>query len=84
MRFKEIREKLNLGQKEFAKYFGISDRTYQKWEYYEEGKIDQGRKAPSYIKGMMLRILHLEGRLDIDKLIDEGYGKKSKEEDDNE
>ena len=64
MKFKEIREKLNLGQKEFAAYFGIPDRTYQKWEYYEEDKNTQKRKAPDYIKDMMLRILTLEGKID--------------------
>lgn len=60
MKFKEIREKTGMGLKEFATYFGVPDRSYQKWEYYEDGKTQQGRKPPEYIKDMMIRILDYE------------------------
>ncbi len=60
MKFIEIRKKTKLEQKEFASYFGIPDRTYQKWEYFESGNNLQGRKPPKYIKSMMLRILENE------------------------
>lgn len=49
-------------QKEFSSYFGIPLRTYQKWEYFDEGN-KEGRKPPDYIKGMIVRILELEGKM---------------------
>ncbi len=58
--FKQIRDKTKMGQKEFASYFGIPHRSYQKWEYYEDGHKEQGRKPPEYIKDMMVRILEHE------------------------
>jgi len=58
MKFKEIREKIGFTQQEFSAYFEIPTRTYQKWEYYEDGKTAQGRKPPEYIKKMMLKILN--------------------------
>lgn len=53
MNIVEIRKMTGMSQGEFAKFFDISVRTLQDWE--------QGRRVPpTYIPGMMLRILKYE------------------------
>lgn len=54
---KNLREKTNMSQGQFAAYFGIPKHTLQQWE--------QGvRQAPAYVFSMMQRILDLEQRKD--------------------
>lgn len=50
---KDLREKMNLSQSEFADYFHVSVRTLQKWE-------NGTRTPPEYVKWMMERIMELE------------------------
>lgn len=54
---KELRESMNMSQREFAEYFHMdSVRGLQGWE--------QGwRECPSHILYMMNRILELEGKI---------------------
>ena len=53
MKIKELRCLTGMSQREFASYFGISVRNIQEWE--------QERKSPpSYLVGLMKRILDLE------------------------
>lgn len=50
---KEIRAMTGFSQSKFAEFFGVSVRTLQDWE--------QGRRVPpTYVPGMMLRILEHE------------------------
>ena len=58
--YSELREQTNLSQSQFAKRFFIPTRTFQKWEYYEDGKTEQGRKPPEYVKKLILQIIALE------------------------
>lgn len=59
MTVKEIRSKLGLSQKEFAEYMNIPKRTIQSWE-------QNYRNVPDYVMGLILRILKLENKLDIE------------------
>lgn len=59
MTVKEIRSKLGLSQKEFAEYMNIPKRTIQSWE-------QNYRNAPDYVMGLILRVLKLENKLDIE------------------
>lgn len=53
MKIKELRNLTGMSQRQFAEYFGISIRTIQEWE--------QERKSPpSYLVGLLKRILDLE------------------------
>jgi len=61
MTFKNLRTITGQSQKEFANTFSIPLRTYQKWEYYEDGKTKEGRKPPIYVKKMIKTILELQG-----------------------
>lgn len=55
MKIKEIREKTNLSQSQFAKKFNIPVGTISHWE--------QGvRNPPEYVVAMIERILELEGK----------------------
>jgi putative transcriptional regulator len=46
---KAIRTKLQVSQKEFARYFGVSIRTIQEWE--------QHRRTPSTIARNFLKVI---------------------------
>lgn len=53
MTVKELRERMNLSQKNFSEYFEIPIRTVQEWE---QGR----RKPPDYIPKLLERIWNLE------------------------
>jgi len=53
MEIKELRQSLGLSQSEFAKEFGFSVRTLQKWE--------QGAaQPPVYLIGLLRRLISFE------------------------
>lgn len=49
---RRIRQKLELSQNEFARYFGVSVRTIQEWE--------QGRRVPSGASKVFLHVIDKE------------------------
>lgn len=53
MEIKELRNRMEMSQRQFAEYFGIPIRTIQCWE------IGQ-RKPPDYIPKLLERIWNLE------------------------
>lgn len=46
MTFKELREQSGMNMSEFSRYFGITYRTIQRWEYGE-------RNCPDYLLSLM-------------------------------
>lgn len=66
MTIKEIRTKANMTQKEFAKYFGISQRTIENW--------DSGRRTPPEYVVELIKYKAEKERLGMLKLVlkDEG------------
>lgn len=63
MLIREIRDKLDLSQREFAEYLGIPVVNIQHWE--------QGvSKPPAYVLNMIIRIVSLEKHINIKQEID--------------
>ncbi len=55
MEIKELRQSLGLSQSEFAKEFGFSVRTLQKWEQC-------AAQPPVYLIGLLRRLISFEYR----------------------
>lgn len=54
MNIKELREKSNMTQKDFAEYFGFSKRALEQWEGGQ-------RKCPEYLLVLLIYKLKNEG-----------------------
>lgn len=62
MLIKEIRMSLGLSQRKFAEYLEIPVVNIQHWE-------QSVSKPPSYVIGLIKRVVFLENSIDFDKVV---------------